>query len=66
MNILLVANGKVNNKILSNNFIYQKDIKKIIAVNGGSNKLIKLNIFPDIIIGDLELILIWKEFTLFM
>ncbi len=54
MNILLVANGKVNNKILSNNFIYQKDIKKIIAVNGGSNKLIKLNIFPDIIIGDLD------------
>ncbi len=54
MNILLVANGKVNNKILSKGFIYQNNINKIIAVNGGSNKLIKLNIFPDVIIGDLD------------
>ncbi|MGB9638050.1 MAG: thiamine diphosphokinase, partial [bacterium] len=54
MNILLVANGKVNNKILSRNFIKNYDINKIIAVDGGSNKLIKLDIFPDVVIGDLD------------
>ena len=54
MNILLIANGKVNNKILNLNFVKEKKIDKIIAVNGGTNKLIKLNILPDIIIGDLD------------
>jgi thiamine pyrophosphokinase len=54
MNILLVANGKVNNKVLSNQFINKNQIDKVIAVNGGSNKLVKLNILPDLIIGDLD------------
>jgi thiamine pyrophosphokinase len=54
MNILLVANGKVNNKVLSNQFINKNQIEKVIAVNGGSNKLVKLNILPDLIIGDLD------------
>jgi len=54
MNILLVANGKVNNKLLSNQFINKNQINKVIAVNGGSNKLIKLDILPDLIIGDLD------------
>lgn len=52
---LLVLNGKLDLKrkeIID--FIENKNIDKIIAVDGGANKIKKLDLIPDLIIGDLD------------
>lgn len=52
---LLILNGDLNlneNEIIE--IIKTEKIKKIIAVDGGSNKARKVNLIPDYIIGDLD------------
>ncbi|MEC9490234.1 MAG: thiamine diphosphokinase, partial [Halanaerobiales bacterium] len=53
--VLLILNGELD---LDENdlkqIIKEQEIDKIIAVDGGANKARKLNIIPDLIIGDLD------------
>ena len=52
MNCVIVANGKI--KTFQ---VYKKIFKKaniIIAVDGGTNHLFKMNVVPNVIIGDLD------------
>ena len=52
MNLLIVANGDVNN-ISWYDFII-KEADQVIAVDGGADNCIKLGVTPDYIIGDLD------------
>lgn len=52
---LLILNGQLDLKAEEISTIMQKNlINKIIAVDGGANKAEKLNLLPDLIIGDLD------------
>lgn len=52
---LLILNGNLDFQVGNlKNFVKKKSIKKIIAVDGGANKTKKLDLTPDIIIGDLD------------
>lgn len=54
-NALLILNGNFNlTKIEINFLIKNNKIDKLIAVDGGANRIKKLNILPDLIIGDLD------------
>jgi len=49
---LLILNGEIKNKLLVKNLVKSNDL--IIATDGSYDKIAKLNIVPDIIIGDLD------------
>jgi len=52
---LLILNGKLDlNKSEIETIIKERNINKVIAVDGGSNNIKNLNIIPDLIIGDLD------------
>jgi len=52
---LLILNGELDfEKEDLNQIIENKKIDKIIAVDGGANKVRNLNLLPDLIIGDLD------------
>lgn len=52
---LLILNGELDlEKEDLNQIIENKKIDKIIAVDGGANKVGNLNLLPDLIIGDLD------------
>ena len=52
MNILIVANGEIKDKIFCKNAAKNKDI--IIAADAGADNCIKLGLNPDYVIGDLD------------
>jgi len=52
LNILIVANGSIENYSFYKNLIKKSDI--IICADGGANTAVKLDIIPDYIIGDLD------------
>ncbi len=52
MNILIVLAGEVDINI--GKFIFKNDIDYILAVDGGYNHLIRENIKPNLLIGDLD------------
>ena len=49
---LLILNGEIKNKSLAKNLVKSNDL--IIATDGSYDKIAKLNIVPDIIMGDLD------------
>ena len=49
---LLILNGEIKNKSLVKNLVKSNDL--IIATDGSYDKIAKLNIVPDIIMGDLD------------
>lgn len=49
---LLILNGKIENNILLKQLVKSNDL--IITTDGSYDKLIKLNIVPNIVIGDLD------------
>ncbi|MFP4020158.1 MAG: thiamine diphosphokinase [Halanaerobium sp.] len=52
---LLILNGDLDlNKDELNQIIENEEIDKVIAVDGGANKARKLELLPDLIIGDLD------------
>ncbi|MEN3015520.1 MAG: thiamine diphosphokinase [bacterium] len=51
MKLFLIANGKIPN-LLKYYQLLSPD--QIIAVNGGTNKALKYNIYPHVVIGDLD------------
>ena len=50
---IILANGKPPKKSLIT-FIQNKDYNKLICADGGANAALKMNLIPDIIIGDLD------------
>lgn len=50
---IIIGNGKPPQKKVIN-FLIKKGYNTIIAADGGANKLLKYNLTPDIIIGDLD------------
>lgn len=53
--VLLILNGELNLSSKNLNYLLKKkSINKIIAVDGGADKARKLELIPDLIIGDLD------------
>ncbi len=52
MKAVIIANGNIINYNFFSKILYQADC--IICVDGGANHLRKMNIFPHVIIGDLD------------
>lgn len=54
-NALLILNGELNlTKREIDLLLEKKEIDKLIAVDGGANRIKKINILPDLVIGDLD------------